>query len=138
MAIIEIELKEYANAKDGSLLIKKGGKWVLTTFEELNKVNSELRKVVDSVKTDMDSMKRYSKHFVDYAKSHFLVVFNYFKIKILAGEIDVTDEEILKLDEDVLSDKLSVEEALEKHEFLKDVFAKLYLNKNDMKEFPEV
>ena len=138
MPTIEVDVKEYANAKDGSLLIKKNGKWTLTTFDELNKVNKELAENVDSIKNDVLSIKRYSKHFVEYAKSHFLVVFNYFKIKVLSGEIDVTDENLLKLDEDVLSDKVSVEEAIEKHPFIKETFEKVYLNQKEIKEFPEV
>ena len=138
MAKIDIELKDYVNAPDGSLLIKKNGKWVVTDFEEVNKINEEKFKNFENLATDFEALARNSKHFVDYAKSHFLVVFNYFKIKILSGEIDVVDEEILKLDEAVLNEKISVEEAIKKHEFLKSVFEKLYLSDKEMKEFPEV
>ena len=138
MAKIEIELPDYVNAKDGSLLIKKNGKWVITNFDELNKVNEQKLKKVDDLEIDFNALARNNKHFVTYAKSHFLVVFNYFKIKVLSGEIDVVDENIMRLDEEVLNGSLSVEEAIEKHELLKETFTKLYLTKKEMKEFPEV
>lgn len=138
MAKIEIELEEFTKGKEGSILIKKNGKWGFTTFEELNKENADKLKKFDGLKGDFDAFARNNKHFVTYAKSHFMVVFNAFKIKVLSGDLDVEDEEVLKLDEEVLSDKLSVEEALEKHEFLKETFAKIYLDKKETVEFPEV
>lgn len=138
MAQVNVELKDYVNAEDGSLLIKKNGKWVITNFDELNKENADQFKSLEKLAMDFEAFSKNAKHFVVYAKSHFLVVFNYFKIKILSGEIDVTSEELLKLDEAVLNDKISVEEAIEKHEFLHEVFNKLYLNDKEMKEFPEV
>ena len=67
-----------------------------------------------------------------------MVVYNYFKIKVLSGEIDVNDEELLKLDEAVLNNKISVEDALKKHEFLEEAFNKIYLNEKDVLAFPEV
>ena len=59
-------------------------------------------------------------------------------INILSGDLDVEDEEVLKLDEAVLNDEISVQDALEKHEFLKETFAKIYLDKKETIEFPEV
>ena len=138
MGRINIELDDYANAKDGSLLIKKNGKWTITNFDELNKDNEEALGKLENLEPKFNALARNNKHFVDYAKSHFFVVFNYFKIKILSGEIDVVDEEILRLDEAVLNDEISVADAIEKHEELKRVFTKLYLEKKEMKEFPEV
>ena len=133
-----VGIKEYANAKEGSLLIKRNGKWVTTTFEELNKTNNEKLKKLDELEIKIKGLSENSKHFIKYAKSHFLVVFNYFKIKILAGEIDVLDEEILKLDELVLNNQISVQDALNKHELLKEIFNKLYSDNKEMIEFPEV
>lgn len=138
MGKINIELDDYLNAKDGSLLIKKNGKWVTTNFNELNRANKNELDKVDDLSRKFDALARNNKHFVVYAKSHFLVVFNYFKSKILSGDIDVFDEEILKLDEAVLNDEISVKDAIEKHDFLKNAFTKLYLNEKEMKEFPEV
>lgn len=138
MGRINIELDDYANAKDGSLLIKKNGKWTITNFDELNKQNEETLGKLENLEPKFNALARNNKHFVDYAKSHFFVVFNYFKIKILSGEIDVVDEEVLRLDEAVLNDEISVADAIEKHEELKRVFTKLYLEKKEMKEFPEV
>lgn len=137
MAQINIELHDYVDAKDGSLLIKKNGKWAVTNFEELNKENAEKLKSLEQLKPDFDALARNNKHFIKYAKSHFMVVFNTFKIKILSGDIDETDEEVLKLDEAVLNDEISVEEALKKHQFLQETFDKIYQDK-EMIEFPEV
>ena len=138
MPQINVELGEYVNAKEGSLLIKKNGKWLVTSFEELNKNNEEKLKKIAKLESDFDALARNNKHFVTYAKSHFVVVFNAFKIKVLSGDLDVEDEEVLKLDEAVLNDEISVQEALERHEFLKETFAKIYLDKKETIEFPEV
>lgn len=138
MAKIDIELGDYVNAPDGSLLIKKNGHWIATSFAELNKVNDLKFKELEELKSNYLGLSNYSRRFVEYAKSHFLVVFNYFKIKILSGEIDCTDESILKLDEAVLKGEISVKEAIEKHEFLKEVFSKLYLGSKETKQYPEV
>lgn len=138
MAQVNIELSDYANAKDGSILIKRNGKWVITNFDELNKANVEEFKKYELLSVEVEALKKNAKHFVDYAKSHFLVVFNYFKIKILSGEIDVLEDELLRLDESVLNGEISVEEAIQKHEFLQKVFTQLYLDEKETKEFPEV
>ena len=138
MPQINVELGDYVNAKEGSLLIKKNGKWLVTSFEELNKNNEEKLKKIAKLESDFDALARNNKHFVTYAKSHFVVVFNAFKIKVLSGDLDVEDEEVLKLDEAVLNDEISVQEALERHEFLKETFAKIYLDKKETIEFPEV
>ena len=138
MARINVELDDYVNAKDGSLLIHKNGKWQLTNFEELNKNNAEKLHEVEKLKSDFDALARSNKHFVRFAKSHFMVVFNCFKIKVLSGELDVVDEEILNLDEKVLNDEINVKEALKKHEFLQETFDKIYSKEKEMVEFPEV
>ena len=137
MAQINIELGDYVNAKDGSLLIKRKGKWEVTDFNELNKQNAKEIAKIKELKIEINSLKRANKHFVLYAKSHFLVVFNYFKIKVLSGDIDVSDEEILNIDEKVISGEISVEEALKKHPFLKRTYEQIYM-KNETVEFPEV
>ena len=103
MAKIEVELEEFTKGKEGSILIKKNGKWGFTTFDELNKENADKLKKFDGLKGDFDALARNNKHFVTYAKSHFMVVFNAFKIKVLSGDLDVEDEEVLKLDEAVLN-----------------------------------
>lgn len=138
MAEINIELKDFVNAKDGSLLIKRDGRWQVTTFDELNKANEKRINKITDLELELEALKRNSKHFVVYAKSHFLVVFNSFKNKILSGEIDTTDEDLLNLDSKVISDEISVEEAITKHEFLLNTYTKLYLEKKETIEFPEV
>ena len=138
MAEINIELKDFANASDGSLLIKRDGRWQVTTFDELNKANEKSINKITDLEVELEALKRNSKHFVVYAKSHFLVVFNSFKNKILSGEIDTTDEDLLNLDSKVISDEISVEEAITKHEYLLNTYTKLYLEKKETIEFPEV
>lgn len=138
MAQVNIEISDYVNAKDGSILIKKNGKWVITNFDELNKGNVEKLNKLGLLSNEVEALKKNAKHFVVYAKSHFLVVFNYFKIKILSGEVDVLDEGLLKLDEAVISGEISVEDAIQKHDLLLKVFNELYLNNKETKEFPEV
>lgn len=138
MSHIAIDFDDYQKAKEGSLLIKRGSSFVPITFEELNKENAEKLSKYGDLEARFSALSRESKHFVKYALSHFLVVFNYFKIKILSGEIDETDEEILRLDEAVLNGEIKVEEAIEKHPFIKEVFEKLYLKESEMIEFPEV
>ena len=138
MSQINVELKDYANAKDGSLLIKKSGKWVTTTFEELNQANADKLADIDTVKSDFAALARNSKHFVPYAKSHFLVAYTYVKTKVLSGEIEALDESLSNLDQRVLDGSVSVDEAVEMHPFLKQTFESLYLNQGDQIEFPEV
>lgn len=126
MSELNIELGEFKNAKDGSLLVKRKGKWVATTKEELLKAeNKELEKI----KEELLILKGDQKHYKVYAKSHFMNVYSIFLAKVIAGTIECpVDEELLKLDEKVLSNELSVEEAIEKHEYLKNTFSALYLN----------
>ena len=50
MASVNIEVSDYTNAKDGSLLIKKNGKWITTSFEELNKANEPKFKELEELK----------------------------------------------------------------------------------------
>lgn len=138
MASIQVTFDSYKQAKDGSLLIKKGDKWIPTSFEELNKENSKKLKEIDSLKIEFDVLKESAKHFKIYAKSHFMVVFIRFMQKVMVGDIDVEDEELLKLDDLVLNGEVSVEEALEKHEFLKSTFNKTYLSSEDVAEYSEV
>ena len=138
MAKVLIELKEYLDKNNDSVLMRKNGEWVLVKFDELNKDNLKKFEKLDSLEVDFKALARNTKHFVKYAKSHFLVVFNYFKVKILSGEIDVIDEEILKLDEKVLNDEISVQDALAKHEFLQTTFDKVFSNEKEMLTFPEV
>ena len=61
MPQVNIELQDYAKAKDGSLLIKKDGKWVITTFEELNKVNDPIIKKVEELEQRVKLMQKQQK-----------------------------------------------------------------------------
>lgn len=138
MSRINIQLNDQLKGKEGDILVFKNGKWVPTSFKELNKGNEEKLSKFDGLDNKFNALAKNNKHFVIFALSHFLVVYNYFKIKILSGEIDVTDDELLHLDELVLSGELSVEDAIKKHPLIESTYTKLYLTKEQMKEFPEV
>lgn len=132
MGKILIELDDYVKAPDGSLLVKKNGKWVTTTFEELSKSQSEKLKQIEDINKKLDNLSRNIQHFKIYAKSHFMVVFNAFKIAILGGALDVADKELLDLDEAVILNKISVEDAIKKHPFLEKLFNELYVNNEEV------
>ena len=138
MKTINITLDDYKNAKEGSLLIMKDGRWVATSFKELNRENENKLKEIDNVKIELAVVKESARHFNRYAKSHFIVVFNAFKLKVITGELEA-DESLLNLDEKVLNNELSVKDALEKHDYLKKLFDELYLkNQDDVCEYSEV
>ena len=132
MGKIQIELDDYVKAPNGSLLIKKNGKWVTTTFEELSKNQSEKLKQIEDIDSKVENLSRNVKHFKVYAKSHFMVVFNAFKIAILGGSIDVADKELLDLDKAVVGGKIPVEEAIKMHPFLEQLFNELYVNAEEV------
>lgn len=134
---INVMINDYANAKDGSLLIKKNGVWRTTTFEELNKENANQLKEIGTIKGEINNIKEYTRHFKIYSISHFLVIFNNFKLKVLNGEIDVKDDEILTLDNKVIQKEISVEDALNENEYLKTTFESVFNNKETI-VFPEV
>lgn len=124
---INIPIQNYVDAPDGSMLIRKDGKWELLLFEEINKENVSRIESLEKIPAQLENMANNILHFSIYAKSHFIVVFNSFKIKILGGDITVADEELLHLDQLVLEDKISVEEAIKKHEYLEATFNALYI-----------
>lgn len=137
MKTINISLDDYKGAKDGSLLIKKGNSWHPISFEELAKAQNDKLKELDELKNEVKVLGESARHFKVYAKSHFMVAFNSLKLKAIVGEIDV-DEETLHLDEKVLNDELSVEDALAQNEQLKAIFDAIYLAKDQTLEFQEV
>ena len=134
---ITIQIRDYSKAPDGSLLIKKGDVWSITTYEELSKAERSKLKEIDLLKQDFENLASYTKHFKVYSKAHFIVVFNYFMTKVIIGDLDVDDEEILSLGDKVIIGEISVEDALEKHEFLKNTFESVF-NEKETIEFPEV
>lgn len=54
---IQVLLNDYVNAPDGSLLIKKGNRFVPISFEELNKKNEEELKELKSVPEKLDQFR---------------------------------------------------------------------------------
>lgn len=134
---IEIVLSDYVGAKDGSLLIRKNGKWHATTFDELNKHNKKELSKIDDLQRQFDVLAEHTKHFKKYAISHFLVVFLLFKTKVMEGEIELEDESLLQLDSKVITKEISVKDALAKHEYLQTTFESIF-NDDETIVFPEV
>lgn len=131
---IQVLLNDYVNAPDGSLLIKKGNRFVPISFEELNKKNEEELKELKSVPEKIRSVSRNINHFDIYAKANFINVFNSFKIKVLGGELDVADRKLLNLDNRVIKGEISVKDAIESHPYIKELFDELYIKKEDKLE----
>lgn len=117
---------EFEKAKDGSLFIKKGKKLVEVSFDELaENLKKEVLKIVNT-EQKVNALSKCLSQVKKYSKKHFITAFSLFELKALKGEIEVEDETLLELDEKVLSGELSVEEAIEKHEYLKTTFEELY------------
>lgn len=121
---------EFEKAPEGSLFIKKGNKLIGVSFDTLaKKLNEKCESVLNHKaleKSNADKIDEISTYLQSLAKSHFISVFSLFELKALKGEIDVEDENLLNLDEKVLNDEMSVEEALDSHEFLKTTYNKLF------------
>lgn len=121
---------EFEKAPEGSLFIKKGNKLIGVSFDTLaEKLNEKCESVLNHKaleKSNADKIDEISTYLQSLAKSHFISVFSLFELKALKGEIDVENEELLNLDEKVLNDEMSVEEALDSHEFLKTTYNKLF------------
>ena len=132
MGKVEISLDDYVNAPDGSILIKRNGVWVAVSPNELNKDSKNKKQEIEKIAQDVANLSRNIKHFKVYAKSHFMVVFNAFKIAILGGTLDVFDKELLNLDEKVMNNEISVEKAIKMHSFLEGLFNKLYVNNEEV------
>ena len=134
---INITLDDYKNAPEGSLLIKKSGKWCPTSFRELNKENESKLSKIPSLETRINNVAESAKHFNVYAKSHFMVAFNFVMAKVLIGTVSV-NEDFINLGDKVLKDEISVKDAIETNADLKSAFSKLYLSKDGVVEFSEV
>lgn len=138
MDTVNIKINDFKNAPNGTLLIKKDNRWQPITFDELNQKNNDRLTELEKLPNQFDLLAKNNKHFIKYAKSHFLVVFNAFKLKVIVGEISIDDESIMSLDDDVISGKINVQEAIKKHDYLNKTFNAVYLNSNDLITFPEV
>ena len=93
MSKIEIMLNDFKNAPEGALLVKKKGVWQPVLIEELIKnVNTRIS-VLEGLKNDFRALTENNKHFIDYCKSHFMVVFNAFVNQVLIGEIVLSENE---------------------------------------------
>ena len=137
---IEIMLNDFNNAPEGALLVKKKGIWQPVLIEELIKdVNARIS-VLEGLKNDFRALTENNKHFIDYCKSHFMVVFNSFVNQVLIGEIVLSESEteLLKLGDKVIYDEITIQDAILKHPYLEKLYKKLYLDKTEYKYFPEV
>ena len=137
---INISVDALTKAKEGSILIRKGGKWIAA---EPSTILSKLDKRLASLETlpnDFKVLTENNKHFKLYAKSHFLVIYQSFSIKVLTGDIELTEDQEIALegiDSKVISGEISVEQALELHPYLKETFDKVFTS-SEVLEFPQV
>lgn len=116
----------FEKAEEGSLFIKKNNNLVPVSFDELSKpIKKEFAKMTE-LDFKVSVISKCLSNFEKLAKRHFIVVFNLFATKVYNGELEIEDDELLKLDEKVLNNELSVEDALNKHEYLKETFDLLY------------
>lgn len=116
---------EFEKARDGDLFVKQGDKLVAVSPSSLT---AELKKELQKVPELEQELKVVGKHITKLeklAKKHFIIVFTLFELKALKGEIEV-EEELLSLDEKVISGEMAVEEAVNKHEYLQKTFNALF------------
>ena len=137
---INISVDALTKAKEGSILIRKDGKWIAA---EPSAILSKLDKRLANLETlpnDFKVLTENNKHFKLYAKSHFLVIYQSFSIKVLTGDIELTEDQEIALegiDSKVISGEVSVEAALELHPYLKETFIKAFAS-SEIVEFPQV
>lgn len=137
---INISVDALTKAKEGSILIRKDGKWIAA---EPSAILSKLDKRLANLETlpnDFKILTENNKHFKLYAKSHFLVIYQSFSIKVLTGDIELTEDQEIALegiDSKVISGEISVEAALELHPYLKETFIKVFAS-SEVVEFPQV
>ena len=137
---INISVDALTKAKEGSILIRKDGKWIAA---EPSTILSKLDKRLANLETlpnDFKILTENNKHFKLYAKSHFLVIYQSFSIKVLTGDIELTEDQEIALegiDSKVISGEVSVEAALELHPYLKETFIKVFAS-SEVVEFPQV
>lgn len=131
MGKVEILVDDYKGLKEGDLIIFKNGRWSTTSFDELAKNQKEKINKIKNVENKVDNLSRNVKHFTIYAKSHFMVVYNSFKTKVLGGTLEM-NEYLVDLDEKVLNDQISVQDALNLHPYLLETFNKLFVENEDV------
>lgn len=116
---------EFERAPENSLFIKKGNDLVAVSFDELAKALNSKCDGVLNFKHKVNVISKSLAEFKKLSKRHFITVFTLFELKALNGEIEV-DEELLNLDEEVIADRISVEDALKCHDYLQKTFNALY------------
>ena len=137
---INISVDALTNASEGSILIRKNGKWIAVDPSTIL-TNLDTRiKSLESLPNEFKVLAENNKHFKLYAKSHFIVVYNLFNAKVLTGDIELSEEEEIALNgivDKVISGELSVENALNLHTYLKSTFDAMF-NSSEIVEFPQV
>ena len=133
---MEVSLKEFKNAKKGDILVYDGKYWQPQKSEDLTKSVerrvSDLEKAnegrgeIDRIKKDREKANAYNKH---YSKDHFLAVYSDVRFLLVSGVEEVQIESVdafLELKAEVLNNTVTVEEALNKYQVLKDEFNKVF------------
>lgn len=139
---INISVDALTKAKEGTILVRNKGKWIAIEPSKVQAlVNLDNRiKDLENLPNDFRVLAENNKHFKLYAKSHFLVVYQSFSIKVLTGDIELTEgqeEALLNIDEKVINGEVSVEQALELHPYLKETFTEVFAS-SEIVEFPQV
>jgi hypothetical protein len=139
---INISVDALTKAKEGTILIRKNGKWIAVEPSKVQElVNLDKRiKDLEKLPADFKILTENNKHFKLYAKSHFLVIYQSFSIKVLTGDIELTEDQEIALegiDSKVINGEISVEAALELHPYLKETFIKVFAS-SEIVEFPQV
>ena len=127
---INIMIQDYNNSKDGSLLVKQDGSWKPTTFDIL--AASIVSRIVELEKlpSKIDTLAKNVNHYALYSKKNFLLVYVLYKINVLSGTIE-NDSLVDELFNKVINDETSVKDALEKNEYMKNIYEKTFINVND-------
>lgn len=117
---------EFEKAQDGSLFIKKGKHLVAISFNELSQdLKKEVSKIAN-LERKVEVNSKCIEQLQKTEKQRFITVFTLFELKALKNEIEVSDETLLNLDEEVIADHISVSDAINKHDYLKQTYFSLY------------
>ena len=141
-----VNMNEFDKAPVGYVAVKaEGGRIRFVSPDTF--VKEYTRKVAACVEKtqQFDALKKHVKHFKVRCKSHFVNAFCLFKLKVITGEIGIENQDAFTLDQQVLSNGLSIRDALSKDENLMRIFVAIYgdvddedESEGDTKTFPEV
>jgi hypothetical protein len=117
------ELKVYRNENEFKSLekvIAKNNELIKQEQDEVIKV----QKVIESEIAEKVKAENYRKHF---SKKHFTIAYEHLRLSVIAGLVEISDSDgFVSLFDEVMSDIINVEIAVEKYAELKAVFSKIF------------